>query len=85
MKLCSLPEEVNSWRLKLIRKIMEREKNTIIFSHFMVINALIAEFTNNDKLLCFYPDYTSLTKILIKNNEVTELYFGDERKTLINL
>jgi hypothetical protein len=51
----------------------------------MVINALIAEFTNNDKLLCFYPDYTSLTKILVKNNEVTELYFGDERKTLINL
>ena len=85
MKLCSLPEEVNSWRLKLIRKIMERERNTIIFSHFMVINALIAEFINNDKLLCFYPDYTSLTKILVKNNEVTELYFGDERKTLINL
>ena len=66
-------------------KIFETKKNTIVFSHFMVINALVAELTKSDTLLCFYPDYTSITKIIVEDNKVKDLYIGNERKTLINL
>lgn len=85
MKLSDLPDEVNEWRLMLIEKIFETKKNTIVFSHFMVINALVAELTKSDTLLCFYPDYTSITKIIVEDNKVKDLYIGNERKTLINL
>lgn len=85
MDLIDLPHEVNDWREKLIKKILTIKKDTIIFSHFMVINALISELTNNQNLLCFYPDYTSITKIIINNNKVEEFYVGGERKTPINL
>ena len=89
LKLSDLPDEVNEWRLMLIEKIFETKKNTIVFSHFMVINALVAELTKSDTLLCFYPDYTSITKIIVEGNKVKDLYIGNERgnerKTLINL
>ena len=85
LKLSDLPDEVNEWRLMLIEKIFETKKNTIVFSHFMVINALVAELTKSDTLLCFYPDYTSITKIIVEDSKVKDLYIGNERKTLINL
>ena len=81
----SVVAEVNNWRSELTKQILSIERDTIIFSHFMVINALIAEFTNNQNLLCFYPDYTSITKIIVNNNKVKEFYIGGERKTPINL
>ena len=85
MDLINLPNEVNNWRSELTKQILSIERDTIIFSHFMVINALIAEFTNNQNLLCFYPDYTSITKIIVSNNKVQEFHIGGERKTPINL
>ena len=83
--LINLPNEVNDWRSELTKQILSIKRDTIIFSHFMVINALIAELTNNKNLLCFYPDYTSVTKIIMNNNKVEEFYIGGERKTPINL
>lgn len=83
--LINLPNEVNDWRSELTKQILSIKSDTIIFSHFMVINALIAELTNNKNLLCFYPDYTSVTKIIMNNNKVEEFYIGGERKTPINL
>ena len=85
MDLINLPNEVNDWRSELTKQILSIKRDTIIFSHFMVINALIAELTNNKNLLCFYPDYTSVTKIIMNNNKVEEFYIGGERKTPINL
>jgi hypothetical protein len=33
----------------------------------------------------FYPDYVSITKITLANNEIKNMVLGDEKKTIINL
>jgi hypothetical protein len=33
----------------------------------------------------FYPDYVSITKITLTNNEIKNIVLGDEKKTIINL
>jgi len=37
------------------------------------------------KLLYFYPDYTSCTRLMIKENKIIEISLGDTKKTRINL
>ena len=51
----------------------------------MVINTIISSILNNQQLLHFYPDYTSSTRLILKDNEIKEIILGDNKKTLINL
>ena len=62
-----LPNFVKSWRKNIFDKTKSFNGNVVIFSHFMVINALVSELAKIDKLLYFYPDYTSVVKIVMKD------------------
>ena len=85
MDINHLPKEVENWLSKIMDSIHSIEEDVIIFSHFMVINTIISSILNNQKLLHFYPDYTSSTRLILKDNEIKEIILGDNKKTLINL
>ena len=81
----SLPDFIKSWSDDIYSKTKSFKRNTIIFTHFMVINALLSKLSNEDTLMYFYPDYTSVIKIGIKNNEFEYFLTEDSKKTSINL
>ncbi len=80
-----LSEEVTTWRMNIIKEIFGMNKDTIIFSHFMVINALVGELAKHPNLLHFHPDYTSLTKIRLENGTPKSFSIEGSKKTTINL
>ena len=80
-----LPDMVKDWKKSIMEELFLFKSNTIIFSHFMVINTIISSILNNQKLLHFYPDYTSSTRLILKDNKIKEIILGDNKKTLINL
>ena len=51
----------------------------------MVINALISELAKIDRLLYFYPDYTSVVKIIMKDLKFDYFTLEGNKKTSINL
>ena len=79
------PNIIKSWSNKIYFKSKSYKENTIIFTHFMVINALLSKLAKKDTIMYFYPNYTSVIKIWIKDNEFK--YFSTEysEKTSINL
>ena len=81
----TLPEAVKLWQNNIMSTLLNIDSNAIIFSHFMVINAVAASVLKNNKLLYFYPDYTSCTRLSVENNQIIEIILGDDKKTLINL
>ena len=81
----SLSKEVMEWRIKILSQVFGMRKDTIIFSHFMVINALVGELAKHPNLLHFYPDYTSLTKISLENGKPKSFSIEGSKKTIINL
>ena len=81
----NLSKEVMEWRIKILSQVFGMRKDTIIFSHFMVINALVGELAKHRNLLHFYPDYTSLTKISLENGEPKSFSIEGSKKTIINL
>jgi 2,3-bisphosphoglycerate-dependent phosphoglycerate mutase len=85
MNISDLPQEVLAWRDGIISKTLSFTNNTIIFSHFMVINTIVSGLIKHSEIMHFYPDYTSVTQITLKNNKPIKISLGDEKKTVINL
>ena len=84
-EISDLPDSVVNWRDNIIKDSLNISQNTIIFTHFMVINALVSSYLKNNALMYFYPNYVSLTKITFENKELKSISLGDEKKTIINL
>ena len=79
-----LPEDVKEWRSRIIEKLKNIKSNSIIFSHFMVINVVVGYIKKHPILLSMYPDNGSLTKIKVSNGKISLIKIGDEKNTKIN-
>lgn len=58
--------------------------NTVIFSHFIAINAVIGYATNNDQLVVAHLDNASITTFHIdNNNNLTIVDTGNQATTTV--
>ena len=73
------------WQQKIYESVLESQGNTVIFSHFMVINSVISNILKSDTIFYFYPDNTSVTKIFLLNGRIKSFQIGDNKKTHVNL
>ena len=80
-----LPDYVKLWSKNIYKKTISFKNNSIIFTHFMVINALISEITSSETLLYFHPGYTSIVKIKIAENRIQSFFIQESKKTHINI
>ena len=85
IEIRDLPDSVLNWRDSIIENSLNVSYNTIVFTHFMVINALVGSLLKKNALMFFYPNYVSTTKITFENKEVKSISLGDVKKTIINL
>ena len=81
----NLPENVAKWKDNIISKTKAFSQDSVVFTHFMVINALLSELNSETKLLYFYPDYTSILKISIEDGKFKNFSIEKDKKTFINL
>ena len=84
MDITLLPKDVKKWRSRIIGSLISIKSNSIIFSHFMVINVVVGYIKNHSILLSMYPDNGSLTKIKVSNGKISLIEIGDEKNTKIN-
>lgn len=71
------------WRNNIIQAVQSLEKNTLIFSHFMTINAIVGWIGNNEKIVSYYPNYCSITQIEKIGNQFFIKEKGEELTTII--
>ncbi|WP_460803213.1 histidine phosphatase family protein [Microbulbifer agarilyticus] len=57
----------------------DRADTTLVFCHFMVINAVIAEIRQDTRIAQFRPDYTSQTRLSLDDDVLTIVELGQER------
>jgi broad specificity phosphatase PhoE len=57
--------------------------DTVIFSHFIAINAVIGAATNDDKVVISHLDNCSVTTFDVTDGELTLIELGGEADTLI--
>lgn len=82
-KVNELEQPQIEWRNNIISGIQSLEKNTLIFSHFMTINAVVGWIRGNEKLVSYYPNYCSITKIERVGDAFFIRSFGKELSTVV--
>ena len=85
MPIKDLPISVQKWNEKIIDTILSINQDSIIFTHFMVMNAVVAYAKQFSKLVNISPDYTSTIKITAKDSQIISLKVGNQKKTKINI
>ena len=81
----SLPKDIHVWRNNIIKNIFdELEGDTVIFTHFMVINTVIGFVNKSNKIFNTQPSYTSITSINF-NTDGISIDINKIEKTHINI
>jgi broad specificity phosphatase PhoE len=74
-----------SWRQGIIEGLLSLEQPTVIFSHFLVINTVVAYVREHQDTLQFWPDNGSIHEFgLDSHGNLRLVELGDEMATRIN-
>ena len=71
------------WRNNIIQSFNALEKDTLIFSHFMTINAIVGWIKKEERIVSYYPNYCSITQIEKIGNDYIIQSLGKELTTVI--
>ena len=72
------------WRENIMSNIYSLKKDTIIFTHFVVINSVIGEILKSDKIINFQPSNCSITEISKINHKLKIVKLGKSLESKVN-
>lgn len=78
------PEPLQQWRAAILDALHEPTQTTVVFTHFVVVNTVVAAIGKDDRTLVFRPDYTSITRLVLNNDGLRLTSLGDERSSIVN-
>ena len=78
-----LGDRYTSFRDRLVTTLMGVETDTVVFSHFVAINAVIGACLNDDRLVIRSLDNTSVTVVDVTADGLVLVEGGHEADTLI--
>lgn len=75
---------VQDWRRALLEALREIREPTVVFTHFMVLNAVVGEMRNDDRVVSFLPDNASVTTLQGFGDELHLAELGRQFRTRVN-
>ncbi len=80
----SQSESLLEWRARATERLMEYSGCTVVFTHFMMLNAVVGQLTDCSDTLCFRPNNGSITQLQRDGNALQVISLGNESKTVVN-
>lgn len=78
------PESLHTWRDRPRQELLALQTSTVIFTHFLVINAVVGQIQAVDATLCCWPDNGSITHLRSGENGLELVALGAQMKTVVN-
>lgn len=72
-----------AWRERVWQAVSGCREDSILFTHFMVINAVVGRALGDERLVVFEPDYCSVTRLSLTAGGCELLELGKSRATLV--
>ncbi len=69
------------WRDEVIDCLTSLTEDSVIFSHFIAINAAVGQAQGDDRLVCFRPDNASITRLVTEAGKLNIEELGAEAET----
>ena len=82
---CDQPEELLKWRDSAREQLLELKTPTVVFTHFLVLNAIVGSILGHAETLYFWPDNASITHLALQRDGTLELLsLGAQMDTVVN-
>ncbi|TXS91282.1 histidine phosphatase family protein [Parahaliea maris] len=78
------PDDLWRWRRDIVEALSVLERPTVIFTHFLVINAVVSEAQERGEVLCFWPDNASITELHLEQGRLRLESLGRSLQTEVN-
>lgn len=78
------PEALKDWRIAALSQIRSLNRSAVIFTHFLVLNAIIGEILERPETLVFWPDNASVTQLKLTANSLELVELGAQMETVVN-
>ncbi len=80
----NLSQDLLNWRQDIIDALFDLQNDTVIFSHFIAINAVAGKAEGDERVVGFLPDNGSITIIETGPNGILMVEKGIEAGTKVN-
>jgi probable phosphoglycerate mutase len=77
-------EDLEAWRREALRQLQEFRQPAVVFTHFLVINAVVGQVLGRPQTLCFWPANGSITHLRRNGTELELVALGKELETRVN-
>ena len=71
------------WRENAVGAISQLEEDTVVFSHFVAINAIVGHVQNDDRMVVFRPGNCSITIVDSEGGRLSLNELGAEAETKV--
>lgn len=68
--------DFDAWRTALLSSVRSMKGNSVIFSHFVAINAIVGAAQGSDLMVSFRPDHASVTTIEVSGETISVRELG---------
>lgn len=75
---------VQDWRATLLAALQEIREPSVVFTHFMVLNAIVGALRDDDRVVTFLPDNASVTTLRGFGDDLQLAELGREFRTKVN-
>jgi broad specificity phosphatase PhoE len=72
-----------AWRDTLLARVTALAQDSVIFSHYIAINAIVGVALRSDDIVCFRPDHASITIVEVAGSTVRAIELGRQADTLV--
>lgn len=76
--------ELAQWREEAIAALAAIKDDTVIFTHFILINVGAGAAENDDRVILFHPDNCSVTILDVEGGQLALVERGREAETRVN-
>ena len=80
----NLDPDLQQWRREVIEALISIESDTVVFSHYIAINAAVGFAGDDDRVVSFKPDNASITVLESDGRRLEVIKLGHEADTEVN-
>lgn len=78
------PENLHQWRGAAVGELLALDSPAVVFTHFLVINAVVGKVVGQEKTLHFWPDNGSITHLRVRDQQLELVALGAQMTTAVN-
>lgn len=78
------PSELSGWRQNILSVLAKKQADTVIFTHFVVINAVLGAIAGDDRIVISRPAPGSLTELETIEGQLRLKRLGEQIESFVN-